>query len=115
MDRNAWHGKYDTADSWMARRLRTVRQQIRHAPDDAPAGPLKAVSLCVGEGRGLLHVLARHPRRHEVRARLVEPDPRNAEAASDTARRAHLDGTTWPRRIRRAADRRGEARRPVRP
>jgi ubiquinone/menaquinone biosynthesis C-methylase UbiE len=92
MDWSAWHGKYDTADSWMARRLRTVRQQIRQALDDAPAGPLKVISLCAGDGRDLLHVLARHPRRHEVRARLVELDPRNAEAASDTARRAHLDG-----------------------
>ncbi|MFD5944566.1 hypothetical protein ACFWAZ_00020 [Streptomyces collinus] len=41
MDGSAWHGGYDTADSWTARRLRTVRQQIRRALDDAPHGPLK--------------------------------------------------------------------------
>ncbi|MFI9748438.1 class I SAM-dependent methyltransferase [Streptomyces collinus] len=92
MDWSAWHGGYDTADSWMARRLRTVRQQIRRALDDAPPGPLKVISLCAGDGRDLLHVLAGHPRRHDVRARLVELDPRNAEAASDAARAAHLDG-----------------------
>ncbi|CAL9429306.1 hypothetical protein SUDANB1_02008 [Streptomyces sp. enrichment culture] len=92
MDWSAWHSGYDTAESWMARRLRTVRQQIRRALDDAPAGPLKVISLCAGDGRDLLHVLAGHPRRHDVRARLVERDPRNAEAASDAARRAHLDG-----------------------
>ncbi|WP_335340840.1 hypothetical protein [Streptomyces qaidamensis] len=92
MDWSARHGGYDTADSWTARRLRTVRQQIRRALDDAPAGPLKVISLSAGDGRDLLHVLAGHPRRHDVRARPVERDARNAEAASEAARRAHLDG-----------------------
>jgi ubiquinone/menaquinone biosynthesis C-methylase UbiE len=91
MDWNAWHGKYDAADSWMARRLRTVQSQTRAALDDAPAGPLKVISLCAGDGRDLLHVLADHPRRHEVRARLVELDARNTAAASETARLAKLD------------------------
>ena len=91
MDWNAWHGKYDTADSWMARRLRTVQSQTRAALDDAPSGPLKVISLCAGDGRDLLHVLSDHPRRHEVRARLVELDARNTAAASETARLAKLD------------------------
>jgi hypothetical protein len=92
MDRSAWHGRYDSADSWTARRPRTVRQQIGRALDDAPAGPLKVISLCAGDGRDLLHVLAGHPRRRDVRARLVELDPRNAGAASDPARRVRLEG-----------------------
>ncbi|WP_406438885.1 class I SAM-dependent methyltransferase [Streptomyces sp. NBC_00631] len=91
MDWNAWHDKYALADSWMARRLRTVQEQIRLALNDAPAGPLKAISLCAGDGRDLLHVLADHPRRHDVRARLVELDRRNTVAASATARGARLD------------------------
>ena len=91
MDWIAWHDKYDVADSWMARRLRTVREQTRLALDGAPAGRLKVISLCAGDGRDLLHVLADHPRRHDVRARLVELDPRNTAAASETARRACLD------------------------
>ncbi|MFJ3529438.1 MULTISPECIES: class I SAM-dependent methyltransferase [unclassified Streptomyces] len=91
MDWNAWHGKYDVADSWMERRLRTVQSQTRAALDDAPAGPLKVISLCAGDGRDLLHVLSDHPRRHEVRARLVELDARNTAAASETARLAKLD------------------------
>ncbi|MFC9755851.1 SAM-dependent methyltransferase [Streptomyces sp. NPDC056921] len=91
MDWNAWHGKYDVADSWMERRLRTVQSQTRAALDDAPAGPLKVISLCAGDGRDLLHVLSDHPRRHEVRARLVGLDARNTAAASETARLAKLD------------------------
>ncbi|MFG3530328.1 class I SAM-dependent methyltransferase [Streptomyces sp. NPDC047917] len=91
MDWNAWHGKYDVADSWMERRLRTVQSQTWAALDDAPAGPLKVISLCAGDGRDLLHVLSDHPRRHEVRARLVELDSRNTAAASEAARLAKLD------------------------
>lgn len=75
----------------MARRLRTVQSQTRAALDDAPAGPLKVISLCAGDGRDLLHVLSDHPRRHEVQARLVELDARNTAAASETARLAKLD------------------------
>ncbi|WP_371660825.1 class I SAM-dependent methyltransferase [Streptomyces sp. NBC_00280] len=91
MDWNAWHDRYDMADSRLARRLRTVQEQIRRVLDDAPPGPLKVISLCAGDGRDLLGVLADHPRRDDVRARLVELDPRNTAAASETARRAHLD------------------------
>jgi hypothetical protein len=32
------------------------------------------ISLCAGQGRDLLGVLADHPRREDVRARLVELD-----------------------------------------
>lgn len=91
MDWNTWHDKYDVADSWMARRLQTVQSQTRAVLDDAPAGPLKVISLCAGDGRDLLHVLSDHPRRHEVRARLVESDARNTAAASATTRQADLE------------------------
>jgi ubiquinone/menaquinone biosynthesis C-methylase UbiE len=91
MDWNAWHDRYDVADSWMARRLRAVQSQIRAALDQAPAGPLRVISVCAGDGRDLLHVLSDHPRRHEVRALLVELDARNAAAAGEAARQAGLD------------------------
>ncbi|MEU6915434.1 class I SAM-dependent methyltransferase [Streptomyces olindensis] len=91
MDWNAWHDRYDATDSWMARRLLTVQGRIRIALDHAPAGPLRVVSLCAGDGRDLLHVLRDHPRRRDVRARLVELDPRNTAAAAETARLAGLD------------------------
>lgn len=71
--------------------MRVVRERIRLVLEGAPAGPLKVVSLCAGQGRDLLGVLADHPRRDEVLARLVELDPRNTESASAMARAAGLD------------------------
>lgn len=85
MDWRNWHDAYDLPDSWMARRLHVVRQQIRAVLDGAPAGPLRVVSLCAGQGRDLLGVLADHPRRADVTARLVELDARNASAAREAA------------------------------
>ncbi|MFC4499752.1 MULTISPECIES: class I SAM-dependent methyltransferase [Streptomyces] len=90
MDWSSWHDQYDVADSWPARRLRTVQAQVHAALSEAPAGGLKVISLCAGEGRDLLEVLAGHPRRDDVRARLVELDPRNTAAAAESAGRAGL-------------------------
>ncbi|HEX4303460.1 MAG TPA: class I SAM-dependent methyltransferase [Rhizomicrobium sp.] len=74
----------------MARRLQAVQTQIRAALDSGPPGPLRIVSLCAGQGRDLLEVLAEHPRRGEARARLVELDPRNVALAQERARAAGL-------------------------
>jgi hypothetical protein len=82
VDWQTWHDDYDQPGSWMARRLRVVQQRIRDALDD---GARRVVSLCAGQGRDLLEVLADHPRRDEVRARLVELDPRNAAVAREAA------------------------------
>ncbi|WP_406371865.1 class I SAM-dependent methyltransferase family protein [Streptomyces sp. NBC_01550] len=90
MDWSAWHEKYDLADSWMARRLQTVHAQIGAALSGAPEGDLRVISLCAGEGRDLLDVLAEHSRRNDVRAKLVELDPRNTAAAARQACRAGL-------------------------
>jgi hypothetical protein len=47
--------------------------------------------MCAGEGRDLLGVLPTHPRRDDVRARLVELDEGNAAVARETVERAGLD------------------------
>ncbi|MEH0544423.1 class I SAM-dependent methyltransferase [Streptomyces sp. B21-105] len=90
MDWNRWHDRYDAPDSPLARRLSTVREQVRLALDDCPPGPLRVVSLCAGQGRDLLGVLPGHPRREDVRARLVELDRHNVDAALDAVRSAGL-------------------------
>ncbi|WUW21948.1 class I SAM-dependent methyltransferase [Streptomyces sp. NBC_01463] len=92
MDWQAWHDAYDLPDSWMAQRLRTVEDRIRDALDTAPPGPLKVISVCAGQGRDLIGVLADHPRRDDVRARLVELDPGNTAFAAELARSAGLTG-----------------------
>ncbi len=85
-----WHERYDEAGSLLARRLAVVRERVRHALDDAPAGPVRVLSLVAGQGRDLIPVVAAHPRRDDVAACLVELDPRNADAARDAARAAGL-------------------------
>lgn len=85
MDWRTWHDDYDHPGSTLARRLAVVRQQIRSVLDRSPAGPLRVISMCAGQGRDLLDVLADHPRRGDVRARLVELDPRNTAVAEAAA------------------------------
>jgi hypothetical protein len=85
MDWLDWHADYDRPDSSLAQRLRAVQTQIRAALDHAPAGPITALSVCAGQGRDLIEVLHDHPRRADVRARLVELDPRNTAFAATAA------------------------------
>ncbi|HWW10308.1 MAG TPA: hypothetical protein VNY76_08685 [Candidatus Acidoferrales bacterium] len=87
----AWHDQYE-ADGALVRRLEVVRRLIRSALDSAPAGEIHVVSMCAGDGRDLLGVLADHPRRADVRARLVELQPTLVERAQAAAARLELDG-----------------------
>jgi len=86
-----WHEDYDQPGSPLALRLAAVQDRIRIALDEAPSGPLRAVSMCAGQGRDLIGVLASHPRRDDVTARLVELDERNAEIARRSAAAAGLN------------------------
>jgi ubiquinone/menaquinone biosynthesis C-methylase UbiE len=92
MDWHSWHADYDVPDSSLARRLAVVQEQVRNALDACPPGPLTVVSLCAGEGRDLLGVLPTHPRRDDVRARLVDLDPRSTAVAEESIRVAGLTG-----------------------
>ena len=86
----AWHRDYDVPGSPLAQRLAAVQAQIAAALDQAPPGPLRAVSLCAGQGRDLISVLAGHPRGADVTARLVELNPDNAATARELAAAAGL-------------------------
>ena len=116
MDWHAWHDDYDKPGTPLARRLAAVQDRIRVALDAAPPGPLHAISLCAGQGRDLIGVLARHSRRDDVTARLVEIDPRNADPARDAAEAAGLPGVEVvrvPRRTTRACPGRPPGRVPA--
>ena len=86
----AWHHAYDDPGSPLAQRLLAVQAWIAAVLDQAPPGPLRAVSICAGQGRDLIGVLRGHPRRGDVSARLVELDPRNAATARQFAAEAGL-------------------------
>ena len=58
----------------MDRRLRVVRRLIRAELQRRPRGPVRVLSLCAGDGRDLLGVLATWRHRGEVAGRLVDSD-----------------------------------------
>jgi hypothetical protein len=91
-DWHEWHRAYEEPDSPLTLRLALVQRRIRDALDAAPPGPVQVVSACAGQGRDLLGVLVDHPRRDDVRARLVELDAGLADAARDSARGLGLEG-----------------------
>jgi hypothetical protein len=90
MDWEAWHAAYDDPSSLLSARLRRVRQRLSEAIDRASPGPVRLVSLCAGQGRDVIGVLPGHPRRDDVRAVLVEANPRLAQAARGAATKAGL-------------------------
>jgi predicted RNA methylase len=86
----AWHAAYDDPSSSLSVRLGLVREHLSRALDRAPAGPVRLVSLCAGQGRDVLGVLPGHPRRRDTSAVLVEADPENAAVARRDAAQAGL-------------------------
>ena len=85
-----WHRPYGEPGSALARRLTLVQGYLTAALDEAPAGEIRIVSLCAGQGRDVIGALSDHPRRADTRARLVELDPRNAVIARELADGADL-------------------------
>jgi hypothetical protein len=88
----AWHQPYDEDGSSLQQRLAAVQRHLRAILDERPPGPIRVISLCAGQGRDLLGVLAEHPRRSEVSARLVELDPRNVVLARQAVTALDLPG-----------------------
>jgi len=86
-----WHRAYDDPDSRLSRRLRIVQGHLRRAIDER-TGAMRIVSMCAGQGRDVIGVLATHPRAPDVSAVLVELEPSLAEHARDAARAAGLTG-----------------------
>jgi len=85
VDWHEWHDRYERPGSSLGGRLRVVQEWVGAALDSAGPGELRVVSLCAGQARDVLGVLPEHPRRHDVRARLVELDERNAAIARRAA------------------------------
>ena len=92
MDWRTWHEDYADPDSALGRRLVVVQTQVRAALDRSAPGPVQVISVCAGQGHDLIGVLAEHPRRADVKARLVELDRHNAILARRAAEGAGLDG-----------------------
>jgi hypothetical protein len=76
-----WHDDYQRPGSSLHERLQVVVRMICRALDELPPGPVRVVSLCAGQGADILGAAEVHERAGDLRGRLVELDPRNAEAA----------------------------------
>jgi hypothetical protein len=87
-----WHRDYDDPGSLLSRRGELVRGHLRDELERIPAGDVRVISLCAGQGRDVIGALTGHPRRHDVRARLVELDGRNVALARQAAQAAGLHG-----------------------
>jgi SAM-dependent methyltransferase len=90
-----WHSSYEVPSSGLSRRLAVVQSMVRVALDEIPGpathpGPIRMVSLCAGQGRDVIDVVATHPRGQEVSALLVELDPALVAFARDRADEAGL-------------------------
>lgn len=83
-DWHEWHRSYDDPASSLSRRLLVVQGALR-AELAARVGPLRIVSMCAGDGRDVLPVLAEHPQL-PMRVRLVELDPVLTAAARACAK-----------------------------
>lgn len=88
-DWHAWHEEYADPASSLSRRLEVVRTQLR-ALLAAADGPVRLLSICSGDGRDTLPVLAEAG--VDVDATLVELDTELAETARQAARGLALDG-----------------------
>jgi hypothetical protein len=93
-DYRAWHRDYDDPASALSERLRVVQDRLQERLDAAAFGPLRLISMCAGQGRDVIPVLARHPRRDDVLAALLEIDHENAVYARQLAEGAGLGGVT---------------------
>jgi hypothetical protein len=82
MDWQAWHRDYDDPSSPLSQRLVEVRARLAAALDAVP-GRVRLLSLCAGDARDTVPVLAAFDR--DVDACAVELEPGLAEAARRAA------------------------------
>ena len=94
-DWRQWHSHYDNPDSPLVHRLTAVRHDLRRALAKAPHdadGVVRLMSICAGEGRDVLPVLAEQDGCRPVRALLLERDPVLGQRARATTAELGLSG-----------------------
>ena len=93
-DWSTWHDTYEDPASPISLRLALVQDETRKAIERRPPGPIRLVSICAGQGRDVIGVLASHPRQADVAAALLEFDPENVEMARQHAMAAGLSNVS---------------------
>jgi hypothetical protein len=69
-----------------------VQRRLAEALDETAPGPIRIVSMCAGQGRDVIGVLADHRRKQDVTARLVELDADLVRVARAMAQEGNLGG-----------------------
>lgn len=82
-DWRQWHERYDDPASSLVRRLAAVRDEVGGLLMRREGAPTRVTSICAGDGRDLLPVLASTD--GDVDAVLIEIDPDLADRARATA------------------------------
>jgi hypothetical protein len=80
----AWHEAYDDPRSSLSWRLSVVRSWIARSLREH-SGPARVLSVCAGDGRDVLGVLALHPDMDNIDVTLLEIDPMLAARARQQA------------------------------
>lgn len=91
-DWQRWHDPYRDPSSDLSRRLGIVQGRIRAWADAQPAGPLRILSVCAGQGHDVVGALGQHERRRDATGLLVELIPENVAAANAALSDAGLFG-----------------------
>jgi hypothetical protein len=81
----AWHDAYDDPSSSLARRLGVVRRRLDDVLGAATGERRQLLSLCAGDGRDVIPVLARQTAPSSVSAILVERDHELSRRAQELA------------------------------
>lgn len=90
MDWVDWHRAYEDPESSLSRRLGVVRRRLDETLDAVSAPTPSILTLCAGDGRDLIPVLAARPPGAAV-ARLVEQDEALSQRAREAADAAGLE------------------------
>jgi len=90
-----WHEAYDDPASDLSWRLRQVQAYIRSALDQM-AGQGTVLSLCAGDGRDVLQVLAERDDSSRIQTMLLELHPVLAQRAREFATASGLANVTVP-------------------
>lgn len=97
-DWSAWHDPYADPTSALSQRLRVVQSRVDEWLDDTAPAAVQVLSLCAGDGRDLLDVLAGRSDADRVTATLVDIDQRNVARARTRIAELGLDDTIQVRR-----------------
>jgi hypothetical protein len=87
---SSWHDEYENAGSELHTRKRGVQTHVDALANEAASGPITIVSICGGRAHEVIGALENHPRRADVRGRIVELDEENSAFAREWTQKAGL-------------------------